>query len=211
MNKITTLFTTLLFLVILIVLPLLFFFHSNDIQQYSDAIQQQYESNDAFHQDRKTHGFGTYSRGLSFNGDDRHYGVDYRLPKDTRVLAATDGQVTRTFQDEYGGNVLEIKEANQPYYQWYMHLNEFNVRAGDVVKAGDIVALSGNTGSQTTGPHLHFQRMKGAPAIVMLKILNRLLIHYLKNNAVFINSHKKRVLLFLGRTRFLTLIQLILL
>lgn len=161
MNKITTLFTTLLFLVILIVLLLLFFFHSNDIQQYSDAIQQQYESNDAFHQDRKTHGFGTYSRGLSFNGDDRHYGVDYRLPEDTRVLAATDGQVTRTFQDEYGGNVLEIKEANQPYYQWYMHLNEFNVRAGDVVKAGDIVALSGNTGSQTTGPHLHFQRMKG--------------------------------------------------
>ena len=108
MNKITTLFTTLLFLVILIVLPLLFFFHSNDIQQYSDAIQQQYESNDAFHQDRKTHGFGTYSRGLSFNGDDRHYGVDYRLPEDTRVLAATDGQVTRTFQDEYGLSLIHI-------------------------------------------------------------------------------------------------------
>lgn len=161
MYKIRSILTPFLVTLLMLVITLLTIFHFKDIQHYSHTIQQQYESNDAFHQDRKTHGFGTYNHGLSFNGDDRHYGIDYRLPENTRILAATDGQVTRTFQNKFGGNVLEIKEAHQPYYQWYMHLNEFKVRAGDTVKAGDVVALSGNTGSQTTGPHLHFQRMNG--------------------------------------------------
>ena len=40
-----------------------------------------------------------------------------------------------------------------------MHLNDFKVTQGQV-KAGDVIALSGNTGEQTTGSHLHFQRMK---------------------------------------------------
>src|SRR5699024_8459223 len=75
--------------------------------------------------------------------------------------AATNGTVTRTFDNELGGKVVQIREEDGVYHQWYMHLNEFKVEAGDKVKAGEIIALSGNTGSQTSEPHLHFQRMKG--------------------------------------------------
>ena len=41
-----------------------------------------------------------------------------------------------------------------------MHLNDFKGNSRSKVKAGDVIALSGNTGEQTTGSHLHFQRMK---------------------------------------------------
>ncbi|MBU5909591.1 M23 family metallopeptidase, partial [Vibrio cholerae O1] len=39
------------------------------------------------------------------------------------------------------------------YHQWYLHLDKYNVKVGDRVKAGDIIAYSGNTGKQTTGAH----------------------------------------------------------
>ncbi|WP_245339346.1 M23 family metallopeptidase [Staphylococcus sp. GDX8P54P] len=110
---------------------------------------------------RLTHGYGTYNHGLEFEGNDRHYGNDYDLPEDTEVLAATDGVVTKLFEDELGGKVLQISESNGQYHQWYMHLNDFKVTQGQKVAAGDVIALSGNTGEQTTGSHLHFQRMKG--------------------------------------------------
>ncbi len=81
--------------------------------------------------------------------------------KGTPIKAPTNGKVTRIFNNELGGKVLQIAEDNGEYHQWYLHLDKYNVKAGDRVKAGDIIAYSGNTGKQTTGAHLHFQRMKG--------------------------------------------------
>ncbi|EHS7155937.1 M23 family metallopeptidase [Staphylococcus pseudintermedius] len=154
------LFFPLLFLSIVIVIAVTVVMHYDAIQ-HETSNKYHTLSDSFFNQDRKTHGFGTYNRDLSFNGDNRHYGNDYRLPEDTSVLAPTNGTVTRTFKDKLGGNVLEIREDNGQYFQWFMHLNEFKVKAGDTVAAGDVIALSGNTGEQTTGPHLHFQRMHG--------------------------------------------------
>lgn len=158
MKKYVSILLALIFTTLVICFLVL---HIDSIQRYTSTLQKDFTEDHIFSQDRKTHGFGTYNHDLSFNGDNRHYGVDYRLPENTDILAATDGIVTRTFKNEFGGNVLEIKEAHQPYYQWYMHLNTFKVQPGERVKAGDVIAKSGNTGSQTTGPHLHFQRMHG--------------------------------------------------
>lgn len=83
------------------------------------------------------------------------------MPKGTPIKAPTNGKVTRIFNNELGGKVLQITEDNGEYHQWYLHLDKYNVKVGDRVKAGDIIAYSGNTGKQTTGAHLHFQRMKG--------------------------------------------------
>ncbi|NJI02786.1 M23 family metallopeptidase [Staphylococcus agnetis] len=163
-------------LIVTTITLLVIIYHSL-VQQFIQDIQNNTSITHIFHQDRETHGFGTYANGLKFNGDNRHYGIDYHLPENTDILAATDGTVTRTFKNQFGGNVLEIQESNKRYYQWYMHLNTFKVKPGDVVKAQDVIAQSGNTGKQTTGPHLHFQRMKDG-------IGNR----YAENPAAFIES-----------------------
>ena len=62
------------------------------------------------------------------------------------IKAPTNGKVTRIFNNELGGKVLQIAEDNGEYHQWYLHLDKYNVKVGDRVKAGDIIAYSGNTG-----------------------------------------------------------------
>ena len=69
--------------------------------------------------------------------------------------------LSRLFEDELGGKVIQISESNGQYHQWYMHLNDFKVTKVKKLKAGDVIALSGNTGEQTTGSHLHFQKNEG--------------------------------------------------
>ncbi|SCT66786.1 peptidase family M23 [Staphylococcus aureus] len=111
-----------------------------------------------FRGSRITETFGKYQHS-PFDG--KHYGIDFALPIGTPIKAPTNGKVTRIFNNELGGKVLQVAEDNGEYHQWYLHLDKYNVKVGDRVKAGDIIAYSGNTGKQTTGAHLHFQRMKG--------------------------------------------------
>lgn len=89
-----------------------------------------------------------------------HNGIDFRASIGTPVRAALTGTVSGT------GNTSLIKTCLS-YGKWvliehenglstlYGHLSAINVKAGDKVNTGDIIALSGNTG-YVTGPHLHF-------------------------------------------------------
>nr|WP_040801929.1 M23 family metallopeptidase [Staphylococcus simiae] len=141
--------------------------YKDDIQQWWKQLEHHNEATISkedkgwqrmFNGSRQTESFGEYK----YNDfDSKHYGIDYAIPKDTPIKAVTNGTVTRTFDNQLGGKVLQIAEDNGQYHQWYMHLNRYNVKEGDHVKAGDVIAYSGNTGEQTTGPHIHFQRMKG--------------------------------------------------
>jgi len=160
---------TIVLLIIIIVPLTLLIINIDDIQDSMNKTFTEESSNETdedngnsfsmlFDGSRETETFGEYERS---NFDGKHYGIDYHLPEDTPIKAASDGTVTRTFNNELGGKVLQISEANGQYHQWYMHLNDFKVEEGDKVQAGDVVALSGNTGEQTTGAHLHFQRMNG--------------------------------------------------
>ena len=86
-----------------------------------------------------------------------HKGVDYAAPIGTPVRAAGDGRVVFRGQKGGFGNVLEIEHPGKIVTR-YGHLSRFatNIRAGDKVSQGEVVAYVGMTGL-ATGPHLHFE------------------------------------------------------
>ncbi|CAL9496606.1 hypothetical protein SUDANB15_03331 [Streptomyces sp. enrichment culture] len=90
----------------------------------------------------------------------KHSGQDYAVPTGTPVVATHGGTVVKAGPNGAGdgpayGNAVVIKHGNGVYSQ-YAHLSQVNVQAGQVVKTGQKIALSGNTGN-SSGPHLHFE------------------------------------------------------
>jgi len=107
--------------------------------------------------------------GIFFGPDQPHTGVDVVTPEGTPVMAAAAGQVLwagtgllfgDNDEDDPYGLAVAIKHEfgwdNQPLYSLYAHLSEISVTKGQYVEAGEVIALSGNTGF-TTAPHLHFE------------------------------------------------------
>jgi murein DD-endopeptidase MepM/ murein hydrolase activator NlpD len=84
-----------------------------------------------------------------------HAGIDLAAPIGTPEYAAMDGVVLEAGPASGYGNVVYIQHDNGDVTV-YGHMEEILVTAGQVVKAGDTIALLGNRG-QSTGPHLHFE------------------------------------------------------
>lgn len=89
-----------------------------------------------------------------------HTGIDFPVGYGTSVMAATDGTVRSQFNSAYGNMV--ILTAPDGTETWYCHLSSAKIRSGKV-KAGDVIAYSGDTGN-STGPHLHFEVRPGGGA-----------------------------------------------
>lgn len=93
-----------------------------------------------------------------------HNGLDYNAPEGTPIMAMHDGTVTYAGLDGSNGNLIVImtdrmfdyKDGEAYYKTYYGHLQtgSFKVTAGQKVKTGDVIALSGNTG-MSFGSHLH--------------------------------------------------------
>ncbi|MFH1102417.1 MAG: M23 family metallopeptidase [Pseudomonadota bacterium] len=91
-----------------------------------------------------------------------HKGIDIGAPPGTPVLAAIDGVVTVSQGEGDLGNVLVI-DHGQGMISRYAHIEKALKHAGDRVKAGEKIALVGNSG-RSTGPHLHYEiRINGVP------------------------------------------------
>jgi len=90
-----------------------------------------------------------------FNGvaQSPHLGLDFRVPAGTPVAAMNSGTVLLARPLYFEGNFV-VLDHGQGLLTLYLHLSEFKVKEGDVVKRGDIIGLSGGTG-RATGPHLH--------------------------------------------------------
>ncbi|MER7963494.1 M23 family metallopeptidase [Streptomyces ardesiacus] len=90
----------------------------------------------------------------------KHSGQDFAVPIGTNVVATHGGTVVKAGGNGAGdgpayGNAIVIKHGNGTYSQ-YAHLSKINVKIGQVVKTGQSIAKSGNTGN-SSGPHLHFE------------------------------------------------------
>lgn len=90
-----------------------------------------------------------------------HQGVDLAVPEGTAILASTQGCVKRIIHSTAGYGIhVEIEYVTSNGDRWltrYAHLSEVaDIKVGDYVNAGDVIAKSGNTGD-STGPHLHFE------------------------------------------------------
>ena len=98
--------------------------------------------------------FGLRLHPVTLDKVSMHNGLDFSAPENTYIYAQWNGVVSRTYYSESGGNTIEISHGKD-LKTLYMHLNEFKVEVGDVVKQYQLIGLSGNTG-MSTGPHLHF-------------------------------------------------------
>lgn len=91
-----------------------------------------------------------------------HEGVDFAAPAGTPIVAAAGGVVVAAeWHPEYG-NLIDIDHGNGLKTR-YAHASRMLVKPGDLVKAGQQVALVGSTG-RSTGAHLHFEvHVDGTP------------------------------------------------
>ncbi|MEM6532481.1 MAG: M23/M56 family metallopeptidase [Myxococcota bacterium] len=85
-----------------------------------------------------------------------HIGIDIAAPQGTPIRAPAPGTVlsVRTSRIKYGN--LLVLDHGGGFVTRYAHLKSFEVKVGDRVQAGDVIAQVGNTG-YSTGPHLHFE------------------------------------------------------
>ena len=104
---------------------------------------------------------GTISE--EYNIEDKHFAVDVVVANDTPVKATADGTVIFAEWTVETGYVVII-EHNQELISVYKHNSAITKSQGDLVKAGEVIAMSGNTGELGTGPNLHFELWsKGYP------------------------------------------------
>jgi murein DD-endopeptidase MepM/ murein hydrolase activator NlpD len=86
-----------------------------------------------------------------------HKGLDLEANYGTPVHATAAGTVASAGWDGGFGLKVDIDHGNG-YHTWYAHLSRASVNAGQRVTKGQLIALSGSSGS-STGPHLHYQLM----------------------------------------------------
>lgn len=87
-----------------------------------------------------------------------HQGIDMSASTGTNVQTTGDGIIAFAGNDKGYGQMVAVNHG-YGYKTIYAHLSKLMVRQGQKVSRGDIIALSGNTGS-STGPHLHYEVQK---------------------------------------------------
>ena len=98
-----------------------------------------------------------------------HKGVDFAVPTGTAIRATSGGVVTRAGWGSGYGYCVYIRHPDGKESR-YGHCSKVLVKAGQSVKQGEKIALSGNTGV-STGPHLHFEILVGGVQVNPLKYL----------------------------------------
>ena len=91
-----------------------------------------------------------------FDLSEEHYGIDIVAKSDEPVKSIADGSVIMADWTQDSGYVIAIQHRNN-LISVYKHNAALLKKVGTFVSAGEIIAIIGNTGELTTGPHLHFE------------------------------------------------------
>ena len=99
-----------------------------------------------------------------FNLKEKHFGVDIVAPRNEVVKAIARGTVIQSSWTSESGNVLSIQHHNN-LVSFYKHNSVLLKKVGETVEAGESIAVIGNSGEETTGPHVHFELWRNGVAL----------------------------------------------
>lgn len=111
-----------------------------------------------FHHSKITGRFGTLSEFRRKNNMQAHSGVDFAMPVGTPIPALANGTIVINAESKVLGHVVVLRimdKAKKLKYIGYCHLQKPGAAVGTKLKEGETVGLVGNTGSASSGPHLH--------------------------------------------------------
>jgi murein DD-endopeptidase MepM/ murein hydrolase activator NlpD len=120
--------------------------------------------------------FGTLSEFRRKNNMQPHSGADWARPEGTSIPAIAKGTIVLQQFSEVLGNVSVqrvMDKAGEIWYVGYCHLKALGLPVGTKVAEGNSVGLVGNTGSASSGPHLHLtvsKELKGVFGPTAVKI-----------------------------------------
>lgn len=94
-----------------------------------------------------------------YSSKNKHFAVDIALAKDTPIKSVASGTILFADWTPTNGNVIIVRH-NDGIISVYKHAASLTKEQGDVVRSGEVIALAGSTGEQSTGVHLHFELWK---------------------------------------------------
>lgn len=100
----------------------------------------------------------------SFNNKKGHFGIDISAPENESIKATLEGTVIFAGWTSDAGHVIQVQHSNN-FISVYKHNSVLLKKVGNIVKAGDPIAIIGNTGKHTDGPHLHFEIWESGRAL----------------------------------------------
>lgn len=106
----------------------------------------------------------------NYSENDGHLGLDFGVKNGSPVYASSSGVVIFADFTINEGYVIIIKHDDE-YLSMYKHCSSILKKERDFVLQGELIALSGNTGHNSSGPHLHFEIWKGGTTVDPEKLL----------------------------------------
>ncbi len=94
-----------------------------------------------------------------FDVKKKYFAIDVAVPKDTPIKSVINGTVIFADWTPSNGNVIIVRH-NNGFISVYKHAASLTKSQGDIVKTGEVIAIAGSTGQESTGIHLHFELWK---------------------------------------------------
>jgi len=106
----------------------------------------------------------------SFDPERGHFGIDFVVKENSPIFSSAGGYIVfASYTTEFGYTIIINHKDN--YVTKYLHCASLLKREGDYVYQGELIALSGNSGTESSGPHLHFEIWKDGKAIDPKEVL----------------------------------------